>query len=274
MTWREAGLRTSRIHVVGRRPGHRSGPVPDSHRLPRFSPSASVACAGAGPRGTSCLSGVTIASAARAARPATVSRDRGRHRRRRLAGPRRSGRARVVADAEVVLGGARHLGAAARRRRARSASRGRRRCATGCPALLDAVRRAATSSRWPPATRWSPASARRWSSCSARTRCAIEPARVLGRAGPGPDGLAGRDGRGRHAWSAATRTPCCARSRPAAGCWCCPPTTTTPGELARAADRARATARSRMTVLGDLGAADESRVDGHRRDLGRPTRPA
>ena len=34
---REAGLRTSRSRLRGG-PGHRSGPVPDSHRLPRFSP--------------------------------------------------------------------------------------------------------------------------------------------------------------------------------------------------------------------------------------------
>lgn len=62
MVGREAGLRTRLRHLWGCAI-HRSGPVPDSHRLPRFSPLRDFAgFDGATRGGTSCLVRVTIAS--------------------------------------------------------------------------------------------------------------------------------------------------------------------------------------------------------------------
>ena len=87
------------------------------------------------------------------------------------------------------------------------------------------------------------------------------PGRVVGRPGPGPDGLVGGVGRRRHRGRPGPVRGARATSRPATGCWCSPPTRSTPAEVAGLLV-ARRYGASRMTVLGDLGATDESRVEG------------
>ena len=224
----------------------------------------------AGPRGTSCLSRVTIASRPRVAPSAPSRVDRRRHRRRRLARRRRA--ARAAADR--------------RRRGPRRRPPSRRCCPTvagqlrepwpsplrdGLPALLERYadrdgRRARL--RRPARLRHRHAP---WSSCSA-------PSGVADRARPSrrwrwpAPGWAGRRSRARSCQRRRPRrrTSCSASSRPATGCSCCPPTSSTPAEVAGLLVAAGLRRAAAMTVLGDLGATGESRVDGHRRGLVRP----
>ena len=89
---------------------------------------------------------------------------------------------------------------------------------------------------------------------------------------PAP-GWAGRRRRPRWSpWSAATRTPCSATSPrpPAAGAVL---RRGDPGGGRQAARRRTGYGASRMTVLGDLGATEESRVDGDRRRPGPAAAP-
>ena len=204
--WREAGLRTSWLTRSCR--GARSPQRALCRTLTGF-PDSPV-----GPPSRRRPSGHLVPvgrhdSVSRRATSCSVSGDRRRHRCRRLAGvPER-------------LRDAGHRRRRRARRRPPPAPCSRRRgpvpravaepAARRSPRPARALRRTATSSRSPPATRWSPASARPWSTCSAPTACrSSRPCRRSRWPAPGWAGR--RSPPTSSPSSAATRAWCCATS--------------------------------------------------------------
>ena len=248
---REAGLRTSRIpHFVWVR-GHRSGPCAGISPASRFSPR----------RGTSCLSPVTIASTVVSTVPPLV-RDRRRHRRRRLdravlaprAGPHRGAR-------RCWSAGQRHAGDAARGRRS-----GHARTWPSPVARRDCP---ASSSRTPGSRVVVVASGDPFVSGIGTTLVDLlgaeqvrgDPGRLVGGPGPGPDGLVGGVDRGGLAGRPRPYTVLLRQLAPGHRLLVLSSDEATPASVAGLLAYARLR-DSRLVVLGDLGAAEESRVEG------------